>query len=116
MIEFLDAHVAWWHWVAVGLLLALGEMLIPSFFLLLIGASAVVVGLLLTVLPLGFNLQLMIWAGLSALNVFLWFRVVQPRIPDRTRSGMAMETLVGQAGTLVAVNPETLRGRVRFPA
>lgn len=116
MIEFLDAHVAWWHWVAVGLLLALGEMLIPSFFLLLIGASAVVVGLLLTVLPLGFNLQLMIWAGLSALNVFLWFRVVQPRIPDRTRSGMAMETLVGQAGTLVAVNPETLRGRIRFPA
>ncbi len=116
MIEFLNAEVAWWHWMVAGLLLALGEMLLPSFFLLLLGLSAMAVGLLLLVMPLEFTTQLLLWAGLSVANVVAWFLIIQPRIPDRTRSGMALETLVGQVGTLVETNPTTQRGRLRFPA
>lgn len=116
MIELLNAEVAWWHWMVVGLLLALGEMLLPSFFLLLLGISALVVGVLMLFLPMSFTTQLLIWAGLSIADVIAWFVVIQPRIPDRTRSGMAMETLVGQIGTLVHTNKASQRGRIRFPA
>lgn len=116
MIEYLNAEVAWWHWMVFGLALALGEMLLPSFFLLLVGVSAMVVGAVLLVTPLTFTTQLLIWAGLSVLDVVAWFLVIQPRIPDRTKSGMAMEALVGQIGTLVDANRTTNRGRVRFPA
>lgn len=116
MIEYLNTEIAWWHWMAFGLLLALGEMLLPSFFLLLLGVSAMVVGVLLALIPLTFTTQLLIWAGLSVLDVVAWFVVIQPRIPDRTKSGMAMEALIGQTGTLVDANQTTNRGRVRFPA
>ncbi len=116
MIEMLNSNVAWWHWVAGGLLLALGEMLVPSFFLLLVGISAVVVGLVMLIVPMGFSTQLLLWAGLSVVDVVAWFVFIQPRIPDRTRSGMAKEALIGQIGTLVEVNTATQRGRIRFPA
>lgn len=98
------------------MLLALGEMLVPTFFMLLLGVSATAVGLLLLILPMGFSTQLLIWAVLSIASVAAWFVFIQPRIPDRTRSGMAMEALVGQVGTLVDVNNTTSRGRIRFPA
>ncbi len=116
MIDLLNAEVAWWHWMVAGLLLALGEMLLPSFFLLLLGVSAMAVGVLLLVMPMAFTTQLLIWAALSVADVIAWFVVIQPRIPDRTRSGMAMEALVGQIGTLVDANKASQRGRIRFPA
>lgn len=116
MTEFLNAEVAWWHWVVLGLILAMGEMLLPSFFLLLIGFAAIAVGVIVAVIPLEFSTQIMIWAALSVADVVAWFVVIQPRIPDRTKSGMALETLIGQSGTLVDCNSSTRRGRIRFPA
>ena len=115
-MEWLDASVVWWHWVTLGLLLALGEMLLPSFFLLLVGVSAICVGLLLLAVDMSFTTQLLLWGGLSVLDVVAWFVFVMPRIPDRTRSGMALEALLGQIGTLNEANPTTGRGRLRFPA
>lgn len=116
MVEWLDNNVAAWHWMVFGLALALGEMLVTSFFLLLIGISAAIVGLLLLFVPMDFNTQLLVWAGLSVVDVVVWFKFVLPHVPDRTRSGMASEALIGQIGTLSEFNSVTGRGRLRFPA
>lgn len=116
MLEWINANVAWWHWMAAGLLLALGEMLVPSFMLLLIGVSAAVVGALLLIWPLSFNAQILIWAALSVANVAAWFAFVQPKIRTKSLSGMALEALIGQMGTLTEANAATQRGRIRFPA
>ncbi|HHJ12707.1 MAG TPA: NfeD family protein, partial [Chromatiales bacterium] len=46
MMDFLNEHVLWWHWVVFGLLLFIGELLSGTFLLLGIGIAAVVTGLL----------------------------------------------------------------------
>ncbi len=116
MVEWLNDNIAYWHWLVLGLALALSEIMLPSFFLLLLGISAVIVGLLMLALPLAFTTQLLLWAGLSVVSVVIWFRFVLPHVPDRTRSGMAMEALIGQVGTLTEFNSQTRHGTLRFPA
>ncbi|PKM12244.1 MAG: hypothetical protein CVV13_06080 [Gammaproteobacteria bacterium HGW-Gammaproteobacteria-3] len=117
MLEWLNAHIAYWHWIVLGLILATGEMLLPSFVMLWFGISAIVVGLLVALLPLSFTLQLLIWVILSLFVVFGWFKWISPRMKNRTLSGMAKEAILGQIGTVIEYNSvQAGRGTLRFPA
>jgi|SRR5690554_891675 len=52
-------EVAWWIWVAVGLLLVASEIFIGAFYVLWFGIGLVAAGVLALVLPgVGFELQL----------------------------------------------------------
>lgn len=66
--EALDAH---WHWLALGLLLAAAEMAAPGFFLIWLGAAAIVTGLITWVLPLALAVQVVIFAVLAIASVML---------------------------------------------
>ena len=46
MVEWLDANILYWHWIVFGILLAGAEIFAPSFFLLWLGVSGVLVGLI----------------------------------------------------------------------
>lgn len=115
-MEWLNANMAYWHWIVFGFALAAVEIFVPSFFMLWLGVSAIVVGLLAWVLPLSFAVQLLIWGLLSLACLVMWFKFVSPRLKDVTKSGMAREALIGQIGTVLEYNTNTTRGMLRFPA
>lgn len=83
-----DPH---WSWLALGLLLAIGEMVIPGVFLIWLAGAAVLTGLLALVVPIGFTLQVVAFAALSVVLVFAgrnWLRshpveAADPNMNDR---------------------------------
>ncbi|MDO3384825.1 NfeD family protein [Gilvimarinus sp. SDUM040013] len=116
MSEWMVAGMPVWLWVVGGIALAALEIILPSFFLLWLGVSAIVVGVVSAVLPLDLSTQLFLWAVLSMACLVAWFRWVAPRMKDKTRSGMAYEKLLGQTATVLDFNESTGRGQLRFPA
>lgn len=105
--------VAYWHWLVLGLVLVALEIFTAGFVLLWLGLSALVVGLLSYLFNLGFSTELLIWAALSVVELFLWFRFIQPRFRDKTLSGMSREAIIGQVGLVIQSNVGE-RGRLRF--
>ena len=103
----------WWHWVVLGLCLAMTELAVPAFFIIWFGIGAIGVGLTLLIVPdLALATQILLWAGLSALLVGVWFRYLKPRTV--TSVGTSAASVAGEVGILVAdISPEA-RGQVRF--
>lgn len=116
-MEWLNANIAYWHWLIFGLSLALAEILLVSFVALWFGVSAIIVGLLLWIVPFSFTMQLMLWITLSIIIVFSWFKWVSPHLKNKTFSGMSRERMIGQVGTVIEFNSvHEGRGTLRFPA
>ena len=72
-MEFLDQHVLWWHWVAMGLALIGVEILIGAFIVIWFGVAAMAVGALDYLHPLPFSAQLFVWAALSLLLTYIYW-------------------------------------------
>lgn len=66
-LETIDPH---WSWLALGLVLAIGEMVIPGVFLIWLAVAAILTGLLSWVVPIGVPVQIVIFAVLSIVLVF----------------------------------------------
>jgi len=58
-------------WLAIGLALAVAEMAIPGVFLIWMAGAALITGLLTWVVPITLPLQIVVFAGLSILAVFM---------------------------------------------
>ena len=105
-------EIAWWHWIAGGLLLILLELAIPSFFIIWFGLGALLVGLLMLLIPLSLATQFTVWAIASGAMVFLWMRYFKS--PDRTKSGLAKEAFLGESGMIIREVTELNKGQIRF--
>ncbi|MDC9728449.1 MAG: NfeD family protein [Methyloprofundus sp.] len=117
MLEWLNAEVAYWHWMVFGFALALLEIMLFSFVALWFGLGAFIVGLLLLIIPLSFTVQLAIWICLSIAIIFSWFKWISPLLKNKTFSGMAKESMLGQVGTVIEYNSaHEGRGTLRFSA
>ena len=107
--------VDYWHWLALGALIAAVEILAPGVFFLWIGIAAVVTGLILLVLPmLPFSIQLLLFAVLSVASVYggrRFFRVNETE-SDHPRLNRRAQRLIGQRFTLDEPTVDG-RGRVR---
>lgn len=62
-----DPH---WSWLALGLLLAIGEMTIPGVFLIWLALAAVITGVVSWFVPIGLPFQVMLFAALAMILVF----------------------------------------------
>ncbi len=113
-MEWLDSNVAYWHWLVLGIFLALLEIFLPSFFMLWLGVSAVLVSGVLYITDISFTQQLLIWIILSAISTTLWFKFISPRMKDKSYSGMAKEAAMGQVGNIISYNPDNAQGEIRF--
>jgi membrane protein implicated in regulation of membrane protease activity len=58
-------------WLAIGLVLAIAEMAVPGLFLIWMAGAALITGLLTWVVPIGLPVQIVAFAVLSILAVFL---------------------------------------------
>lgn len=73
MIDLLQS-VNYWHWLAFGLVLLACELLGTAGYLLWLGLSAMVVGVLMTFLPLSWQLQWVAFGVFSLATTWLWWR------------------------------------------
>ena len=116
MVEWLDANVLYWHWVVFGILLAGAEIFAPSFFLLWLGVSCVVVGIISYFIDVSFSTEIILWGLLSFSSLIAWFKFIAPLMKNKTLSGMSREALIGQEGTITEFSKVLLKGHLRFPA
>ncbi len=101
-LDTLDPH---WFWLALGLVLAIGEMVIPGVFLIWLAGSAIVTGLVAWVLPIGMPLQIVLFAVLSLVSVFLGKRYLadnpiqgaDPKMNDRGARAVGATVMVTTA-------------------
>ena len=97
----LDPH---WAWLALGLLLAVGEMTIPGVFLIWMAGAAVITGLVTWALPVSVPVQVVLFAVLSVGGVFIgrnWLRAnpiiaADPMMNDRGARAIGETVLVTQ--------------------
>ena len=73
MIDLLE-QMNFWHWIALGLVLLLLELLGTAGYLLWLGISAVLVGVLLIMLPVSWPLQWVCFAVFALFTTWLWWR------------------------------------------
>ncbi|ASY76381.1 NfeD family protein [Pectobacterium polaris] len=94
-----NAH---WFWLSLGGLLLAAEMLGASGYSLWSGLSAVLVGLLTWVMPLGWPLQGAIFAILTIVTALLWWYWLRKRTLSRPQSMLNQrgQQLVGLRATL----------------
>lgn len=111
----MDIKLLWWHWIAVGLLLMLAEIFVPSFTIFWFGLAGLVVAALLWLLPgMALSGQLAVWAIASIALTVAWFRYFKPTMVDRTKAGLSREAVVGETGQVIRAPQEGRRGVVRF--
>jgi len=71
-MELFFENIDYWHWLVFGLTLIIIELFTWSTFLLWIGMSSVMVGIVLKLYPdLLWQFQLLLFSGLSIMSVFL---------------------------------------------
>jgi len=66
-----------WGWLALGVVLATAEMLVPGYFLIWLAAAAIATGLLAMATPIEVTIQIALFAGLSVVAVLAgkrWLR------------------------------------------
>ncbi len=74
MIDGIEAH---WFWLGLGLLLAIGEMTIPGVFLIWMAGAALVTGFTAWFMPIGVPFQVLLFAVLSLVSVFVGRRYLK---------------------------------------
>lgn len=102
MIALLDS-VNYWHWLALGLILLAAELLGAAGYLLWLGISALLVGALLTFMPLSWQLQWMSFGTFSLVTTWLWWRrqLTHDKQSDKQRDlNQKQKQLIGQELTL----------------
>jgi len=111
----MDFQMLYWHWLVIGMLLIIGEIFMTSFTMFWFGLGGLMVALALGLAPeLSLSWQLLIWAVSSAVFTLLWFKLIRPRMKDRTTAGIARESAIGESGQVIKAPAEELRGVVRF--
>lgn len=73
MLELLNS-INYWHWLALGLALLAVELLGSAGYFLWLGLSALIVGALLTIIPMSWQLQWICFGVFSLLTTWLWWR------------------------------------------
>ncbi|MDD3813757.1 MAG: NfeD family protein [Desulfocapsaceae bacterium] len=91
-------NILWWHWIVLGIILVLMEMVVPSFTIFWFGLGALVTGLLMALLPdISLKWQLLVFSISSVAFTFFWFRFFVPR--KKMKSLLVDEqAAIGQTG------------------
>lgn len=101
VIDFIAGNGPW-AWIVAGLVLLALELVVPGGFLLWMGISGTVTGIVVLVWAIGWPLQWLIFGVLSLVSIALWVRWTRsrPAPTDRPYLNRRAEHLVGQEAVL----------------
>jgi inner membrane protein len=102
-----------WFWLSFGVVMAAIEMIAPGFFLMWLALAAIITGLVTLVLPIGFPMQLTLFAVLAIITVYAARRwlLQNPIQSDDPMLNDRAGRMVGEIVT-VSVAIENGQGRV----
>jgi len=104
-----------WHWMLIGIILMLTELLVPALVAFWFGLGAVLLAGLLWVFPeIGLAWQLFIWLCFSALMLLAWYFHFRRYMFDRTQAGLSRKAVLGTCGQVLESPMGSEPGRVRF--
>ncbi len=112
MIDFLSSHVLWWHWVVLGLILILLELLEGTFLMLGLGSAAILTGGIHYFFHPKITIELLIWVALSSIYIFIWKKFIHDQIKE-LKVGQSDSDL-GEIGIVISPISKFKEGRVRF--
>lgn len=73
-------NILWWHWIVLGIILVLMELVVPSFTIFWFGLGAVVTGVLLALIPeISLKWQILVFSVSSVGFTIFWFHLFVPR-------------------------------------
>lgn len=103
-------------WIGIGILLMIGEFIIPGTFVIFIGFGALVTGLLSLFLPLSFVAQILILAVTTGVSILFGSAFIKKIFPSTvTRDDVNGESYRNEIVTVVSdilVNQKG--GRIRY--
>lgn len=101
VIDFIAGNGPW-AWIVAGLVLLALELVVPGGFLLWMGISGIVTGIVALLWAIGWPLQWLIFGVLSLVSIALWVRWSRsrPMPTDRPYLNQRAEHLVGQEAVL----------------
>jgi membrane protein implicated in regulation of membrane protease activity len=101
MIEFAST-LQWWHWWIAAAALGIVEALVPGAVAIWFAAAAAVIGALLLVVPLAWQLQLVLFGVLSlgALGTWRYWKREHPETSDLPRLNQRAAQYIGQVCVL----------------
>jgi hypothetical protein len=92
-------NILWWHWIVLGVILVLMELVVPSFTIFWFGLGAITTGLLLAILPeISLKWQLLVFSVSSIGFTFFWFRFFVSRKKIKSLLVDEQTTAIGQTG------------------
>lgn len=97
------------YWLAAGLVLIALELVVPAFFLVWFGLSAIALAGFVFLVPMSLTAQLLVWSLFSIAMVALWIFIWKP-----SRKGVADLTADNQVGMLIKSVGLGRPGLVRF--
>ncbi len=102
MLEFAQ-KLDWWHWWIAAAVLAAAETFVPGAIAIWFAAAAVVVGALLLIVPVPWQLQLVLFGALGVAAIFLWrrYRFQDGNESDQPALNQRGVQYIGQEFTLV---------------
>ncbi len=110
MIALLN-EITWWHWIVFGVVLIVIEMSTGTFFMLTLGISAILVGILDTLFDLSIKVEILLWLLFSILSILIWMKWIKDKtVSNSGQSDYRLETL----GTVTKEIHPHGRGKVTF--
>jgi inner membrane protein len=102
VIDFAQ-NLQWWHWWIAAAALAAIETFMPGAVAIWFAAAAVIVGAVLLLVPVPWQLQLVLFGALGFLAIYLWRRFHQPgdELSDQPALNQRGVQYIGQSFTLV---------------
>ncbi|QHM76315.1 Inner membrane protein YbbJ [Mixta theicola] len=107
MLAALVSHPHWF-WLTLGGLLLIAEMLGTNGYLLWSGIAALSVGLLCWTLPLSWETQGVLFALLTLIAVFLWYRWLTKR--QRRPDGLLNQRALQMVGMTLTLTEDLVNG------
>ncbi len=107
--------LAYWHWLALGLLLLVAESLGAAGFLMAFSVAAIITGTLAFVLPIGWQIQLLLFSIMSLISAYFWWLFLQKRAKpsDKPNLNRPLSGFVGRTTRLTEALVDG-RGKVRL--
>ncbi|WDR01236.1 NfeD family protein [Devosia algicola] len=101
VVDFIGQYGAW-SWIVAGLILFALELMVPGGFLLWLGISGIVTGVIVMVQPMDWPWQWLVFGVLGLVSISLWVRFNRNRHQnsDRPYLNRRAERFVGHEGVL----------------
>jgi inner membrane protein len=101
MISFASS-MQWWHWWIIAAVLGMVEAFVPGAVAIWFAAAALVVGALLLVIPMPWQLQLVLFGALSIAALVAWrrYKVRNPETTDQPNLNQRSAQYIGHVYVL----------------